>query len=97
MQHKAIDFDLKPQDFKLVGEIADRAEWLASKAGIHVIDRFGMIMDISACHCNGCPLDLSALRNAPDFDFVHDVWGISRHLDRATGTLQDCFSPRFAL
>lgn len=54
-------------------------------------------MDITACHCNGCPLDLEKLLNAGEFDFTHDVLGIRRHVSRETGEMQNCFVPRCAV
>jgi len=59
-------------------------------------DRMSAHMDISACIANGCPLKLQEWLDAPDFDFFHDFYGIKRHIDRTTGTLRDCFLPRFA-
>lgn len=53
-------------------------------------------MDINACHSNGNPLDLKALLEADDFNFCHDVFGIRNHINRATGQLENCFSPRFS-
>lgn len=53
-------------------------------------------MDLVATHANGCPLDFAALLAFPVADFVHDVAGITRHLDRSTGELLDCFLPRCA-
>jgi hypothetical protein len=51
-------------------------------------------MDIEADHCNGNPIDLDQLLNSSDADFSHDVLGIRRFIDRATGKLGGCFSPR---
>jgi len=53
-------------------------------------------MDITACHLNGNPLDLTALLNADSFDFAHDVLGIRRHINRKTGKLENCFLPRYS-
>jgi hypothetical protein len=53
-------------------------------------------MNVSACHANGNPLDLTRLLAADDFNFAHDVFGIDRHIDRETGELQNFFSPRFS-
>jgi len=53
-------------------------------------------MDLEACHCNGCTLDLAKLAEAPLADLLHDVAGINRHLDRETGKLSGCFLPRCA-
>ena len=61
-----------------------------------------LTMDLTACHRNDCELDLLALEAAGSgdtqarFDFAHDLAGITRHIDRTTGQLGDCFLPRFA-
>jgi hypothetical protein len=61
------------------------------------VDRLSTMMDLEACHCNGCPLDLQALLDAEsDADLVHDVAGITRHLDRDSGTLVNYFRPRYS-
>jgi len=55
-------------------------------------------MNLTACHLNGCPLDLAKLLDAKAFALAHDVQGIDRHLDRDTGQLDtDRFLPRCAL
>lgn len=54
-------------------------------------------MDLTACHKYGCPLDLPKLLNAPDDVFLHDVRGISSHVNRATGHLMRFFEPKTAL
>ncbi len=60
-------------------------------------DRMSLVLDLSACHANGMPLDFQAMADAPrSFDFWHDIHGIQRHIDRETGKLQHCFVPRFA-
>ena len=43
-----------------------------------------------------CPLRLSDLLEADDENFVHDIAGIERHLNRRTFKMEDCFLPRFA-
>jgi len=53
-------------------------------------------MDVEACHVSGCPLNLSELADADDGNFGHDVAGIMNHIDRTTGALRDCFSPRYS-
>lgn len=60
--------------------------------------RKNLIMDLTACHANGCELDFDKLLNKfDDFNFIHDIIGISNHMDRTTGQLQDCFLPRCAI
>lgn len=51
-------------------------------------------MDLTACHVSGNPLDLDKLAKFDAFDFIHDIAGIDRHLDRETGELRNCFLPR---
>lgn len=53
-------------------------------------------MDLTACHLNGCELNLDGLIAADDFNFSHDLFGIRRHINRSTGKLEGCFLPRFA-
>ena len=55
-----------------------------------------ILMDVDACHSNGCPLQLQALLDADDFNFAHDVFGIRRNINRQTGQLMNCFWPRYA-
>lgn len=61
------------------------------------VNRLSTMMDLEACHCNGCLLDLEGLRDlSRDVDLVHDVAGIGRYLDRETGKLTQAFTPRYA-
>jgi hypothetical protein len=58
--------------------------------------RLEVTMDLTACHLNGCPLDLEGLLSAKPSDVIHDVAGIIRHINRQTGQLEDCFCPRYS-
>ena len=91
-----IDFMCSKEDSLLIEDIVGRAVGMARDAGM-VYDKLDCSMDIRACHCNGCPLDLRKLLGAPDSDFGHDVFGIRRYIDRSTGRLTDCFLPRCAM
>lgn len=82
-------------ELEIIGRIAKRAAVLAAQLG-HEITKSEVMMDIEATHCNGCALMLDDLVAARDADFSHDVFGIRRHLDRSTGQLGDCFTPRYA-
>lgn len=54
-----------------------------------------IVMDITACHANGCKLQLGRLRHADDANFGHDVLGIRRFIDRKTGKIPEhLFWPR---
>lgn len=90
-----IKFNVTPDETALIASIAERAIALFKDAGIKQT-QMDTCMDLSACIANGCPLKLSELLAADDFNFMHDVAGVRRHLNRTTGLLEDCFLPRFA-
>jgi len=75
---------------EIVTKIVDRAVNL----GIYDT-RIDADMDISAVHAT-CPLRLADLLDADRFNFIHDLGGIKRHLNRKTGKLGGFFLPRFA-
>jgi len=91
----AIRFDVGQADALIITAIARRAMVLAARDGSGYALQDAQ-MDITACHCNGCPLKLGDLLQADDFNFAHDVFGIRRNLDRDSGQLGDCFLPRFS-
>jgi hypothetical protein len=90
-----INFVVSDTDNDLITRIAERAQnFLQLKATSH--SKLELLMDITACHANGCELRLNDLLNTDDFNFVHDVCGIVSHLNRRTGKLDNHFVPRFA-
>jgi hypothetical protein len=91
-----ISFKVSKQEHRTIMQIADRATALASQFELEYPTQDAM-MDITAVHANGCPLQLAELAAAEQFDFVHDVFGIRRHLNRSTGELEGHFLPRFAV
>lgn len=90
-----VKFTVEPEQQDALDKCVDRALEIADDLGV-IYSRGDCEMDLSACHANGNPMDFKALSEANDFEFVHDVWGIRRHLNRKTGELMDCFSPRFS-
>jgi len=78
----------------LISKIAKRAVEFAAKDD-DKIDFISLDMDITAAH-NHCPLKLTELLEANEFNFCHDVFGIRNHINRDTGELQNCFLPRYA-
>jgi hypothetical protein len=90
---KWINWKTTKEDALLINQIVDRA----FLEGAHYDDRLTMVMDITAVHLNGCPLDLQKLLDFPSTSFAHDLFGIVGHLDRKTGKLNDCFIPRSAM
>lgn len=91
-----VNFDCSRVEMRLISKIAQRAVSWGKQCVINV-DRHQIEMDITACHCNGCQLDLEKLLNAPNGDFGHDVFGIRRHIDRETGKLTGFFDPRCSM
>jgi hypothetical protein len=57
--------------------------------------RINLSMDIAAAHI-ALPIDLDRLLAADSTTFMHDIGGISRHINRDTGELGGCFVPRTA-
>lgn len=80
----------------IIERIAKRAVILYRKHGNTEIDEINIMMDLEACHCNGCPLRLADMEQADDFSLMHDVTGINAHINSYSGKLKRCFLPRFA-
>ena len=53
------------------------------------IEMFEIDMDLTACHLNGCPLDLDKLADFDDFNFYHDIFGIRNNINRTNGKLKE--------
>jgi len=79
---------------QIITKIAKRAVNWYKQNGEKV--RFGDVkMDLTVCHaCN--PLDLVAMLEGDDFNFMHDISGINKHLDHNTFKLTGSFLPRFS-
>jgi hypothetical protein len=86
-----ISFTVTPQERELISQIADRVGQEMKELEYPRVD---LLMDLSACHANGNPLDFKVLLSFPMFDFAHDVVGIYNHINRSTGKLERFFVPR---
>lgn len=94
-----IRFSATKEELATITRIVKRFRELSSRHGVEPRPQLDLEMDLEATHCNGCPLYFAKLEGARDFDLVHDVAGIERHLDRddsssTAGKLLDCFLPR---
>jgi hypothetical protein len=89
---KQVSFAVSVKDAKLINRIVVRAASLLGG-----FEKIELAMDLTAVHANGNRLRLSELLAAPDFDFVHDIDGIRRHLNRNTGALEGFFTPRYTV
>lgn len=83
-------------EMEIMRKIVKRAQAMAVAMDCEYLT-MDALMDIEATHCSGNPLDLDKLLHADEFNFAHDVFGIRRHIDRRTGKLMNCFSPRCSL
>jgi len=70
-----------------------KGDFILEKEMEVTFDRFDTMMDISAVHLK-TPIDLDRLLEFDDFNLLHDVFGIIRHVDRETGELKNCFLPK---
>jgi hypothetical protein len=92
-----IKFKTTKEESALIDRIVKRARRESPDQFMGGRDELDLNMDITACHLNGCPLDLQKLLDAPRGPFGHDVGGIRRYLDRTTGKLTGFFDPRCSL
>jgi hypothetical protein len=91
-----LSFKATSEEYALFSAIVERYAPIYKQHTGENVDRMSLHMDLTACHANGTALDLQRLLDAPQFDFVHDVAGIQRHINRDTGKLENCFHPRTA-
>jgi hypothetical protein len=95
----AVQFTATPEEREIVRRISRRVAEFYVVQGKEILPIDMMLeiqMDLCAVHANGCPMDFVRLEQADDFNLLHDVSGIARHLDRSTGKLTGMFRPRFA-
>ena len=93
-------------DAELITAIADRAANFYERhvdIFLSMPKRAGPLREMIAnelwfVHREIVPLRLQALHDADDFNFMHDIAGIHRHLDIGKPCkFKDCFLPRYAL
>ena len=97
---REVSFDVTDEEQALIGQIVERAVQegycQGKRAPRHWYSRLTMTMDLTATNANGCPMDFERLLAADGLNFIHDIGGIARHMDRDTGKLGGHFRPRFA-
>ncbi|MBX9635200.1 MAG: hypothetical protein K2X44_09485 [Magnetospirillum sp.] len=86
-----VSFNVSRTDSALISKITDRAVTI-----VPTLDKQQVRMSLTACHANGCPLRLSDMATADDFNLLHDVGGIHNCINRRTGKIYGHFWPRFA-
>lgn len=96
---KMINWECKTErEANLIFDIATRYLGLVIDAGCAHNDTHTQAeMSVRACHLNGRPLKLARLlHEADDFNLLHDVGGIHRHINKKDARLENCFLPRYA-
>ena len=95
-----VSFEVSKEDKAVIHQIVERAQREGFVRGArnrkHWYESLDAIMDLTAVHANGMPLRLADLLKADSLNFIHDIAGIARHIDRETGKLQHSFVPRYA-
>jgi len=91
-----VNFNTTKTESELIMRIVDRAITDFSEY-FSIEEMLDRVMDLAACHCNGTALDLEKLLGADDFNFIHDLGGIRKNMDRNTGKLKNFFVPRCAM
>jgi hypothetical protein len=81
-------------EMRTIHKIAKRAVMEQDKE-LTDLDILSTSMDIELAH-NDQPLKLNDLLNAPESEFWHDILGIIGNLNRKTGKMENCFTPRYA-
>lgn len=87
----------KPERAQIT-RIAKRWMAMLRASGLRpVYDLQSVEMDLAAIMAQGqMALDLTVLERSNEHDFLHDMAGIIRHMDRTTGLVRDHFLPRAA-
>ena len=89
------NWEITAKDHDLLMQVAERVH---QELDHYPDNQRTLIMDLNACHSNGCALDFAGLLKADMLDFSHDIYGIRKAINRNTGQLtEDCFTPRYAL
>jgi len=69
------------------------AERAKEELGHYGNDDFSYRADLHSAHYD-VGLDFEKLLEFDGFNFAHDIYGISKHLNRLTLKLENCFLPR---
>jgi len=84
-------------DRLFIDKIVTRYRKESAKRGYKSIRADQLACSLSACHANGCALNLPGLLDSRVIDLFHDVGGIHDTVSRETGKIVGQFWPRFAV
>lgn len=91
-----LNWNLRREDAQPIELCVNRAMKLSREHNLQ-LNRMTLEMDLVSLHLNGTPINFRDMAVGTHSDFLHDILGIRRHLDRSTAQLRDCFVPRFAV
>ena len=78
-----VSFDCTKEEIDTIDRIANRVVKMRKSQGIvDNYDKTECMMDLSACHCNGTPLDSDKCGKSYDFALGLDVMGLDKHMNR---------------
>lgn len=78
-----------------VFDVLERAQDMGFAPALEDPMSFAMDISAAASKVNGNDgFSISALKDADDGTFIHDIVGIHNHINRRTGKLENCFLPR---
>lgn len=86
----SINWDISPADQNRMDVVKKRLSALGY-TGAYATE---LCMSVQAPHANGTHLNLEQLIKLDDRSFLHDVFGLDRHVSRETGQIENCFVPR---
>ena len=79
------------KNIETIGKIVNRAVTINP-----AYNKTTVMMDLLVLYDTGVEMRWDEFRNAPVFDFIHDINGMNQHLIRRTYKLEDGFWPRYA-
>jgi hypothetical protein len=91
---RVLNFEASLIDADTIRRIAQRAADIAHHFG-YGADKMAIAMEITAVHLNIRKLMLLQLLMACDADFTHDVFGITRYLNKRDCVLTEGFTCKF--
>lgn len=92
-----INWKLKKNDYILIKKIIERYKKELWDFPIPSKIQKEIEMDITAVHLNLYELDLEKMLKADKINFLRDILGIRKNIDRLTCSLKDSFVPKYII
>ncbi len=92
MNEQTIDFHVEPDELLLIEQIVVRYVQLGKIHNVNVAP-IETMMDVVFTHTKNYKLNLHAILLTSDHDFLTEIAGIVRNMDRTTGLLKTGYQP----